>query len=209
MSVIVPCIREAEEITKCEILPIRQQLWGSRYPVRAYGRMALIPEKEWIVELTAEEPNPMRRYYNSNDPVYLDSALEVFLNFQPEDGRNRYINLEANANGALLSEFGIKGNRRYISDITGEWSVHCEKKLEQESWSVRFRIPLELIRELYSAEVMKTGGEFTFALYKISETPVIEHYISYADIPAEKPDFHLPQYFARGKVIFEIHKWNK
>lgn len=204
MSVIVPCIREAEEITKCEILPIRQQLWGSRYPVRAYGRMALIPEKEWIVELTAEEPNPMRRYYNSNDPVYLDSALEVFLNFQPEDSRNRYMNLEANSNGALLSEFGIKGSRRYLSDIAGEWPVCCETKLEQERWSVCFRIPLELIQELYSAEVMKVGGDFTFALYKISETSEIEHYISYSDIPAEKPDFHLPQYFARGRVNFEL-----
>jgi hypothetical protein len=198
MNILIPCIREIDELEKCEIIPINHKLWGTDYPVKAFGRMAIIPDKEWVVSMTAEETNPLRRYDKDNDPVYRDSALEVFLNFQPEDEKKRYMNFEMNANGAMLSEFGEKGDRKYISDIYQEYSASCKAKIEENSWSVQLRIPLKLIRELYSSDIMKKGGRFTFNLYKLSEDPEQEHYLSYSDLPVSRPDFHLPQYFASG-----------
>ncbi len=200
----IPCIQEIDELDMCEIIPINHQLWGTDYPVKAYGRMAMIPEKEWIVSMTAEETDPLRRYQKDNDPVYRDSALEVFLNFCPGDKRARYMNFEINANGAMLSQFGSKGDRSFISDLRESYSAICQVSIEENKWSVLLRIPLELINELYMSDaitdMMKAGGIISFNLYKISEDKEEEHYISSSFIPVDKPDFHLPEYFMTGIV---------
>ena len=193
-----PTINNIDEITQCERYFVRQKLWATDYPFEVYGRMALIPGKEWVITMTTGESNPLRTYIHENDMVYRDSAMEVFLNFQPEDGRDRYLNFEMNANGAMLSQFGDRYERRFISDLCKQYVATCTAMIEPEQWSVTLRIPLELINQLYGREVVKEEERFTFNLYKICESKEKEHYVSFTNIPVEKPNFHLPQYFANG-----------
>lgn len=192
-------LQNIEEIDKCEKLAISHKLWGTTKNVEAYGQMGYIAEKEWVVKLTAHEANPLTTYTQDNDPVYEDSALEVFLNFVP-DGDN-YLNFEVNANGALLNHFGKKGpsNRGPVRHISEE-RVTVQVQKEKELWSVLLRIPFALIRDCYGEVEIATGKKISFSLYKISESQEDLHFISHTFISSEKPDFHLPKFFAEGVI---------
>mgnify|MGYP003292944276 CR=1 FL=1 len=188
-------LRSVEEIEQCEKLPVLHKLWGTEEEIICYGQMGYIPEKEWIVKLTACESEPLATYVQADAPVYKDSALEVFLNFVPE--MERYLNLEVNANGALLCQFGKRGDRAPVSSRCSQ-NVSVEVCKTVDKWSVLLRIPFELIRACFGEVCLHKGMQMSFNLYKICETEENKHFISYTFIPVPKPDFHLPQYFATG-----------
>lgn len=188
-------LQKADEIELCEKLPIANRLWGTDNEMICYGQMGYLPEREWIVKLTACEEEPRATYTQNDEPVYKDSALEVFLNFAPM--ADWYMNLEVNANGALLCHFGRKGEREpVVKRSTYRASVFVQRA--EHEWSVLLRIPVGLINDCFGDVKLEPGAEVRFNMYKISETEEILHFISYTDIPVEKPDFHLPQYFAQG-----------
>jgi len=199
MSVTIAGLQKAEEIDKCEKLFISHKLWGTTKNVEAYGQMGYIAGREWIVKLTAHEANPLATYTQENDPVYRDSALEVFLNFVPD--KDEYLNFEVNANGALLCHYGKKGpaNRGPVSRISEE-RVTVEVQKEEAIWSVLLRIPFALIQDCFGDMEITTGKKISFNLYKISESQEDLHFISHTYIPSEKPDFHLPECFAEGVI---------
>lgn len=184
-----------EEIEQCEKLPIAQKLWGTVSSIEAFGQMGYIEEKEWVVKLTAMERNPLTTFENNEEPVYRDSALEVFLNFAIE--RDEYLNLEVNSNGALLCHFGQKGKRAPIASRTDK-KVQVLAKTLEDKWSVLLRVPYDLIRECFGEQKLESGSRMAFNLYKICESKSNLHFISHTVIPTEKPDFHQPAYFADG-----------
>lgn len=70
-----------------------------------HGYIGFIPRDGFYLKLVCEETNPLRTYTKANDPVYQDSAMEVFLMFDSEGEKAHkgvYINLEMNSNGAFL-----------------------------------------------------------------------------------------------------------
>ncbi len=162
--------------------------------------MALLKDYGLIVRMTALEADPLRRYHEEDSPVYKDSGLEAFLNFEPDNLEKGYFNFEMNANGAMLSEFGSGKNRKRLKEITSYRAECTAEIIDQHSWSVLLRIPKELIYEVYGKKSLGSGDKFTCNFYKISEDPGIEHYASYAPIDNPVPNFHLPQFFA-GAVI--------
>ena len=194
MVTIAP-LRCVEEIEQCEKLFISHKLWGTVSPIEAYGQMGYIEGQEWIVKLTSIEKNPLTTFEKDDDPVYRDSALEVFLNFAP-DG-NEYINFEVNSNGALLCHFGIKGKRKPIKSKTNTRARVFVEKLE-DNWSVLLRIPYDLIKDFFEEFKLESGSKITFNMYKICELESNRHFISHTFIPTEKPDFHQVAYFAEG-----------
>lgn len=194
MVTIAP-LRCVEEIEQCEKLFISHKLWGTVSPIEAYGQMGYIEGQEWIVKLTSIEKNPLTTFEKDDDPVYKDSALEVFLNFST--GRDEYMNLEVNSNGALLCHFGQKGKRSPIKSRTDERARVFVEKLE-DNWSVLLRIPYDLIMDCFGETKLESGTQITFNMYKICELESNRHFISYTFIPTEKPDFHQPAYFAEG-----------
>lgn len=194
----VKSIQKMGQLEECHIFSIPHYQWSGDYRPKAYGRMALLKDYGVVISMTAEEKNPLRRYINNNDPVYKDSGLEAFLNFKPDSTRE-YFNFEMNANGALLSGFGLKPNRRRVCEITEKHAL-CEAVIDADSWTALLRIPMELICEIYEINPLKKGDRFTCNFYKISEDPSIEHYASYAPIISEKPDFHLPEFFDEAVI---------
>lgn len=192
-------IHRVDEIADCTLFHIDHFNWTRKYQPEAYGRMGLIENFGLIISLTVIETNPLRRYYQVDDPVYKDSAVEAFLNFLPGLDTG-YFNFEMNANGALLSEFGPKKNRKRIKDITPYKAV-CEASIEEAKWNVLLQIPMELICDLYPIKPLTKGDTFTCNFYKISEDPSYEHYASYSPVSCEVPNFHLPEFFCKALVI--------
>jgi len=158
--------------------------------------MAFLENYGIVVSMTAKEKDPLRKFMNDEDPVFQDSGLEAFFNFNPEV-TTEYINFEMNANGALLSGFGVKPNRKRLHQLTDRHAL-CEAKMEADFWKVFLHVPMELISEIYHIDALKKGDRFTCNFYKICEDPSIEHYASYAPIISEKPNFHLPEFFGEA-----------
>ena len=105
-----------DEVERCERLPIAYKLWGTKKDIKAYGQMGYVENQELVVKMTAEEENPIATYEKEEDPVYLDSALEVFFSFDIEN--TYYINLEVNAKGAFFNLYKIcelQGEQHFIS----------------------------------------------------------------------------------------------
>ncbi len=200
MAYHVKIIDNVDKIDTCELFQINHYQWSGSYRPKAYGRMGMIEKECIIISLTAEEKDPLYRYRKNDDPVYRDSALEVFLNFSPEKEQVRYLNFEMNSFGAMLSAFGGNQNRKFLRQLT-PLEASCEAQIEEDSWSILLRVPMKLICKLYDIEPLSRGDRFTCNFYKISEDPTIEHYASYAPVDNPVPNFHLTEYF--GEAVIE------
>lgn len=195
----VKTIQRIEQIKDCPVFHINHQLWTKKVSPKAYGQIAFLEDYGIVITMTAEESNPLRRYTEKDSPVYKDSALEAFLNFAPEQPEKGYFNFEINANGAMLSEFGLGKNRKKLRELTLLYA-DCSANIEENSWNVLIKIPFELIHEIYGIPSLQKGDVFTCNFYKISEDPSIEHYISYSPINNPTPNFHLPEFFAKAII---------
>jgi hypothetical protein len=190
------------EIEKGVRFDINHFNWNCVYKPKAYGYMAYLEGVGIIVRFITEEKNPKRTYLNPQDPVYKDSAVEVFVSFQEEQPNQEslYMNFEINANGAMLANFGFGRQDRKVLGQELYQQCHVKASVMENSWSVDLIIPLALIRELTGIEKLSSGDGFYCNFYKIAESKEIEHYASYSPIISEKPNFHLPEYFAKAIV---------
>ncbi|WMJ90758.1 carbohydrate-binding family 9-like protein [Anaerocolumna sp. MB42-C2] len=184
----------------CPKFQIDHHLWEKEYKPVSFGQMAVLAGYGIIVFMTAMEVNPLCRFNQKDDPVYKDSALEAFLNFDLKNPDKGYLNFEMNANGAMLSEFGMYHNRKKIKDLISESAV-CEAAVNETNWQVLLKIPMELINNLYQRGPLKSGEIFSCNFYKISQDPAMEHYASYAPVMSKVPNFHLPEYFEKAVIL--------
>ncbi len=137
---------------------------------------------------------------NINGPVWEDACVEFFVSFD-EKG---YYNLEFNCIGTALVGFRKEKESRvrlpeetirkikYGSFISNgeEGTVH---------WELTVAIPLEVFAH-HDLSSLK-GREARANFYKCGDALPEPHFISWSDIEAPKPNFHLPQFF--GTVVFE------
>jgi hypothetical protein len=141
-------------------------------------------------------------YQQTNDPVYKDSCVEFFIGFD-DDGT--YYNFEFNAIGTALVGYGLPGNRELlpallISDIKRAASnkTVLGGSLPFE-WELRLTIPFSLF---YKHSISTLKGKTCLAnFYKCGDELPEPHFLCWNNIIADKPDFHLPQYF--NKLLFD------
>lgn len=200
MAYQVHTITELNQLQECEVFHINHDYWVRGYQPEAFGRMGFLKDYGIVISMTAMEKEPLCTYTQENDPVYMDSGLEAFLCFSQSPSDMRYLNFEMNANGAMLSAFGMPRERSFLAELTQRRAV-CEAIREASSWSVLLKIPMELICSMYQREPLQPGDSFTCNFYKICETPSHEHYLTYAPLMSDKPNFHLPEFFEKATII--------
>lgn len=140
----------------------------------------------------------------NQSPVSQDSCVEFFV--QPDVSSDRYWNFEFNAIGAVnasnritrpepvrLTDEQIFQIKRFPSAGTSPFE---EKEGEQE-WSLLVVIPLSLMNVSFKDESVKMRANFL----KCGSRTTFPHYLSWAPIKTEKPDFHQPNFF--GEIILE------
>lgn len=198
-------IHSKDQIEQCEKFTIQQYMWNSKQEPNVCGWMGYLEGEGIYVKMVCEETNPKRIYSVHRDPVYKDSAMEIFLAFL-EEGETltndcMYTNFEINANGAMLANYG-KGRkgRQFISD---EQYVQTGVKatMEEDKWYLEVLFPESYLEEISDFGKVKNGGTFYCNFYKISESEEILHFGSYSPIDSEKPNFHLPVCFAEAKIV--------
>ncbi|WP_251392394.1 carbohydrate-binding family 9-like protein [Mediterraneibacter agrestimuris] len=204
MKLDVGMIERKEELTKLPPFHVENALWGTESFPKMYGYLGFVPEDAFYLKMICEEVNPLRRYKRANEPVYQDSAMEAFLMFEPVRSRlakELYLNLEVNANGALLAGYGTK--RTYRAYFTGAEHARfeCHAEIHEKDWSAELRIPIILLERIYGSLKLGEGSYFTCNFYKISETKEFEHYASYAPIHSSVPSFHVPEFFADAEIV--------
>ncbi|MDR1515590.1 MAG: carbohydrate-binding family 9-like protein [Synergistaceae bacterium] len=204
-------IESKETLDKCPIFHVDNVLWGSKTAPATTGRMGYIRGLGLFVRMTVNEPNPLRTMTEHMDMVCRDSAVEAFFafpgdndpyfndDFRPDDN-GLYFNFEINANGAMYAKTGRgrKGRSPLLPDEMEATGVTA--RLFTGGWEAEFLVPLSLLRRLVRVEDYEPGDVFFCNFYKISENPEIEHYLAFAPITTETPNFHLPRFFARSTV---------
>lgn len=189
-----------EDILSCEPLSIRCFNWGGSYRPVSFAQAGLLKEKGFLIRLSSQETNPLCTYSHNDNPVYLDSALEAFLQLNPEHDL-RYINLELNSAGALLAKFG-KDRADRISFTKSQYECcptwHGQN---EDGWWVQVLLPFSLIEEFYGPLSFAEGTKIRCNFFKISESKSVEHFASYAPISYPTPNFHLPEFFADAVII--------
>lgn len=152
--------------------------------------------------MTSEEKQPLRTYVNDFDPVHLDSAMEVYIEFAPDTMKGTYINIEVNANGAVTHRYGkVPPDRRPYTEFT---DARCtvDTVVEDNSWSVEIFIPLQYVKDLFGRDSFKPGDKIRCNFYKICESKIpTGHYGSFTEIVSPVPNFNLPEFFAECVIV--------
>lgn len=199
----VKMIRSADELEMTTPFYVDKLLWGTKHIPKTYAYIGFVPDDAFYVKMVCEESDPLRNYTKRKDPVYRDSAMEVFLLFNSERARAYppvYLNFEANANGALIASYGKERSYRSYFSMAEYKEFDCRAEIKEDRWSFVLHIPVTVLERIYGPLNLGEGSIFECNFYKISETKEIEHYASYSPIQSEAPSFHMPEFFAEAVI---------
>lgn len=172
--------------------------WESDPPYRpnTYFKMGIVSE-DLVAMLKCYEESPRAAFTGRDDPIYRDSCLEFFV--APLENRDEYVNVEMNANGAFLCEFGKgKLDRVLVSSLTASSPIVESFKGDDMNgayWGVTAKLTKSFLRELYKTdEINFTTVKANF--YKCGDDCEIPHYIAFSPVTTLPPGFHNPECFA-------------
>lgn len=180
---------------------IDQYAWGDAYKPQAYAQLIKIDGYGFALRMVCRENHPRAICTEYNEAVYTDSCLEFFAIW--DNDSDMYINMEMNANGALLSCVGKDRYERVPTlDVCGELPI-IESFVNDDEWGVVARIPFSLIKGVYGvdADAFASGYTFRGNFYKCGDKTDIPHYGSWSRVGTENPDFHRPEYFERLVIL--------
>ena len=184
------------------------QWLGGGYEPAAEARLVFVPDFGFILRMSCNEQDPKAVYTEYNQPVYTDSCLEFFAAWV--DGDPRYMNMEMNARGTLLSCLGPdRGDRIPVADLTGGQVPTVTGSLTEgdslstggchapDWWHVTALIPTALLARVYGVPETRFSPGMTFRgnFYKCGDETPVPHYGMWNPVGTEKPDFHRPEFF--------------
>lgn len=208
MDYSVKIIKSPQELLSCHRFEVDNFQWTCHRRPKTFGYMGYIPGQGLLVRMTCIETEPLCRMKHHRDMVCQDSAMEVFVALPdtppavgqtPKDS-DLYFNYEVNSAGAMYAKYGHGRQGRIFLTDAEYAQANVRAQVEQDRWSMEVLISQELITRLSGIQAFKPGDMFYCNFYKISQSPEIEHYGSYAPLDSETPNFHLPHCFARAIV---------
>ena len=87
MRIEVPVIESADELEKVQPFFVEHLLWGTKQIPETYGYLGFVPSDGFYLKMVCKEKDPLRVYEKNQDPVYRDSAMEAFFQFDSEGER--------------------------------------------------------------------------------------------------------------------------
>ena len=175
-----------------EAYKIDHALWGTTYKPKAEAKLAYIENDAVYINMFVEEKHPKAVYTQLNDPVYKDSCLECFINFDPLH-QDKYLNIEVNANGAMLMGYGKDRHDRMV--LKPEEIIVPFKN--DQGWGFTLILSVDFIEQYFHEIADVWSGNF----YKCGDETEEIHFLSWAEVKEEKPDFHCSKWFGKLEVI--------
>lgn len=172
--------------------------WPAQYPYTPEVSARLAADHMALYVLFTVRENHIRvATLENNGPVWEDSCVEIFI--MSPDGQH-YTNLEMNAAGTFLaaSRTGRDDPRHFNADELSKIKVtsslpsalYDQRNADGLEWNILAEIPF------VSLGFKDMPAELKMNLYKCGDKTDIPHFLSYAPIGTEQPDFHRPEYFA-------------
>ena len=177
-------------------LPLTPCVWSPHAPPEVQVQ-ALWQTDALLVRLLSAAP-PARAVVTQDDGrVWEDSCLEFFF---ADEGSGRYVNLEANANGALLAAVGKSRHERQLlaSLPLVRPAVRCAPC--GAGWEAVFRIPAAALRTLFGL-TLQPGLTLRVNAYACGDQTPSPYYAALFPVQTESPDFHRPEFF--GQLLLE------
>ncbi len=191
----VPVIRRINGLPdwgSVPVLPIHRVLWTEDAGIRAWGQLCCDGEG-LCVHLWAAEKEIRAENTSPRSPVWEDSCLEFFF-MRP--GAEGYFNFEINPNGCLCLQFGRgRAGRADLAPAEAKELFHIRTGRTAEGWELFYRIPLAFLRNVDPA--FRFEGELRANLYKCGDKTPQPHFLAWAPVRSETPDFHRPEDFGR------------
>ncbi len=175
--------------------------WCQGYAPAVTARMVYIQNEGFVLRMDCTERAPKADCTDYMQPVYLDSCMEFFADWL---GDGRYINMEMNARGTLLSCIGQDRHERTpITAYTDGIIFPVTAVIEAETWSVTAEIPLALLAAILGVERLTVEPGFSFRgnFYKCGDETAIPHFGMWSPIDTPEADFHKPEYFGALTVV--------
>lgn len=191
-----------DEFSKEEYMRMSSYHWESNPPYRpdCFCKIGVV-DNGIVAFLKCYESAPRAIYEKRDDPMYLDSCLELFVSCV--EGRKEYVNVECNSNGAFLSEFGDgKYNRILVASVTSiSPEVRSFKGCDDNGafWGVRITLSQDFICDLYKLENGFEISDIRANFYKCGDDCEIQHYVAFSPVTTLPPGFHNPDCFADFK----------
>lgn len=121
-----------------------------------------------------------------------DSCLEFF--FAPDIADARYINFEFNALGTMYLGFGAARPTRVRQIVKKPDELFAATPFTTDKgWGICWKIPFSFIRLYFPA--FAPAGDCAANFYKCGDETAQPHYLSWAPMSCEVPDFHRRQDF--------------
>ena len=171
--------------------------WLESCAIAAKAQACHDGENLWI-RMEAKE-TPIRATLTGKlDAICTDSCLEFF--FAPDPELPHYFNFEFNPLAALYLGFGAERATR-VRQIVRDVNVSFAPKpfFTENGWGIGYKIPRSFLR-VYDPDFEFSGKKYG-NFYKCGDMTEIPHYLAWAPLSSETPDYHRRQDF--GVLMFE------
>ena len=181
-------------IEKVELV---HQPWLAPCDIRALAQLCHDGENLYV-RMEAKEKNIRAELTGALDQVCNDSCMEFFFAPKMEDGR--YFNFEWNKLCNAYVGFGGERKTRVRQILKNPQDTFAPQSAETvDGWTIEYRIPLSYI-QMYMPD-FALQGEAACNFYKCGDMTEIPHYLAWAPLSSEKPDYHRRWDF--GTLVFE------
>lgn len=192
----VPELLDAEGVTFRPIDNVNWEAWP--YKPQAEFRMAHTGDT-LLLHFRVTEGSVRARYGEDNGSVWTDSCVEFF---SIPGGDDIYYNLECNCIGTVLlgAGQGRKGREHAPAEALDKvmrWASlgrdPFEEQVGERTWEVALTVPAATFfkHRLTSFDGLTVRANF----YKCGDELRTPHFLSWAPIRTEQPDFHRPEFF--------------
>ena len=188
--------------------PVDCNNWAVSYPYAPCAQFRIAHTNDsFLIEYTAKDETVRARNANDNGDVWTDSCMEFFLS--PQLGDGTYYNLECNCIGTVL--LGVRGENVMKSHAGSEvlggikrWSslghVPFEEFAINQPWHVALTVPFSSFWHHDIGTMLAEGHNRLRAnFYKCGDALKKPHFLSWAPIKNDTPNFHLPEFF--GEIV--------
>lgn len=143
-------------------------------------------------------------FCKSNDPVYKDTCVELFISFGNE---KEYYNFEFNCFGTCLLGYGKNRADRKLLPETIIKKINSQSVIttfnslgtDDINWNLTLMIPFEVFSYHSFTSLKNLDCKANF--YKCGDDLPEPHYVAWNNIKSENPDFHLSEYFGDLKFL--------
>ena len=180
-----------------EAAELAHQPWLAPCDIEAKAQLCHDGENLYV-RMEAKEEKIRAELTGALDQVCNDSCMEFF--FAPKMDDARYFNFEWNKLCNAYVGFGAERKTRVRQILKKPNDVFMPKSFNTpDGWAIEYRIPLSFIR-MYVPE-FAFEGEAASNFYKCGDMTEIPHYLAWAPLSSEKPDYHRRWDF--GTLAFE------